>query len=78
MPELRDRALLPYQYELIFCVIHEPLTAAEIGAAMPMRWRWTAQEVSPRLRPLLKRGWVERDESGIYRATQRAIEAVSW
>jgi hypothetical protein len=74
----RAEVLLPYQYEMIFALIQEPLTAAGLGCAMPGRWRWSAQQVSPRLRPLVKRGWVERDDSGVYRATQRAIEAVSW
>jgi hypothetical protein len=70
--------LAPYQYELVYALLYEPLTAGELASILRWRWVFTAQGVASRLRPLVKRGWVERSETGIYRATDRARQAVCW
>jgi len=74
--------LSPYLYELVWRLLQEPLTAAELAAVhntpSPSWGKWTAQETANRLRSLVARGWVTREETGIYRATPRAREAVSW
>jgi hypothetical protein len=70
--------LYPFQYEIIWRLMREPALAAEL-ARLP-RWRdlASAQGMAGRLRPLVKRGWLIRDESGVYRATDKARKAVSW
>lgn len=75
-------ALYPYQYELLWAILREPLAASELAASWPGRSyiQYNANPalaISNRLRPLVKRGWLTLDD-GIYRATDRAREAVSW
>jgi hypothetical protein len=69
--------LAPYQYEMVYVLLREPLSAGELAGVAPLyRFRMTAQEAANSLRPLVKRGWIERSPTGIYRATEKARQAV--
>lgn len=66
--------LLPYQYEIVFACLR-PLTAHDISCTY--RWRGqTAQAIAARARPLVKRGWLDRSETGIYTASRFAREVM--
>lgn len=71
--------LLPYQYEIVFACLQEPLSAYDISC----EWRWRQLGASPqamanRMRPLVRRGWLARSDAGIYRTTKSGRRAVSW
>lgn len=76
-----------HQYEMVYALIRENLTAQELTFMWPFR-NWVQYSSNPtfamanRLRPLIKRGWIEKlpndPASLIYTATQRAREAVCW
>jgi hypothetical protein len=70
--------LMPYQYSLVWVLMHEGgLTAGELAHTAPVRhWNASPLAMANRLRPLVARGWLEV-EDGIYRATARARAAMS-
>lgn len=69
--------LAAYQYEMVWHLLQEPLTAAELLTEVRYAGA-TPLSMASRLRPLVKRGWIERSPTGIYRATEKARRAVSW
>lgn len=72
--------LEPYQYSMVFALLREPLTASELASMYPMVniFGGSSRSCAGALRPLVRRGWVERSYSGVYGATERARLAVSW
>jgi hypothetical protein len=71
--------LTPYQYELVWRLMQEPMTANELVTVAGIRAHGSSpRSVAQSLRALVARGWIARDEAGAYRATERAREAVSW
>lgn len=69
--------LMPYQYEIVFALFDQPLTAGEM-CHEPFARECGASPLSmaSRMRPLVKRGWISRDDSGIYRVTPWARSAM--
>lgn len=71
--------LAPYEYEMVWWLIREPLTAGELHECLPFFKRPSStQATASKLAVLAKRGWIERSPTGIYRATEKARQAVSW
>jgi hypothetical protein len=66
--------LMPHEYFYVWQLLREPLTAGELDHVQITRPTAKAAQ----LRPLVKRGWITKDDSGIYRATERARQAVWW
>lgn len=71
--------LAPYQYELVHVLLVNSYTARELSERYPAYVKgWDGRRIAGVLRPLVARGWVLRSESGVYSASDRAREAVSW
>lgn len=77
----------PYQYEIVYALLRERLTAHELSCMWPFR-KFGEYNANPtlamvnRMRPMIARGWIELipedPASGIYQATARAREALCW
>ena len=79
----RSEPLYPYQYEIVWHLMQQPRTAAQLTRLLSFKHSSTSiLGTVNQMRPLLRRGWVRKSESdpasGIYEATERAREAVSW
>lgn len=74
------KALAPYQYQLVYALLVEPLSAYELTCQWPWRderYPTTPQAMAGRLRPLVQRGWITLN-NGIYRITPKGRQSISW
>lgn len=63
----------PHEFDLLWRLSLEPLTAGELGRSLPLsspsRYD-SARTTGTKLKGLVRRGFIRRDESGIYRITK--------